>query len=302
MEHSLAIILVNWNGYALTRDCIQSLGKTSFPDYKIIVVDNGSVDDSATKLMEEFPNIKLIALPENKGFTGGNNRAMEFAIEAGFRYSLLLNNDTFVEPDFLEPLVNYLDNHTNTGAVQPLICFEYDRNTIWNAGSFFNRFWGTCYTIGYQKKLSAAYTQTKQVDWFTGCAFMVRNEALKKTGLFEEKLFTYYEDVDLSFRLRNQGYDLQFIPTSIVYHIAGMSGKSSVKGKEGFLSPNVHYYNVRNRIWILKKYTQIWDRPSVFLYHVFYFTAMLIYFCVRGRWGKLKACFNGIKDGLILQS
>jgi GT2 family glycosyltransferase len=300
MQHNLAIILVNWNGYALTRDCILSLNKTSYGGYTIIVVDNGSSDGSAIKLQEEFQEIKLIELKENIGFTGGNNRAMKFAIEAGYTYTLLLNNDTFVEPDFLEPLINYLNSNNNTGAVQPLIRFEHDRNIIWNAGSFFNSVWGYCYTKGYYKKVSHLYNQPVQVDWITGCAFMIRNEVLKKTGLFEEKLFTYYEDVDLSFRIRKLGYELHYIPESVVYHIAGMSGKSTTKGKEGFLHANVHYYNVRNRIWMLKKYIQIWNWPTVFMYHLFYFTGMIFYFLARGRWGKLNACYRGLKDGLIM--
>lgn len=301
MQHNLAIILVNWNGYAQTRDCIYSLSKTSFRDYRIIVVDNGSTDGSVVKLSEEFREIKLIELPHNIGFTGGNNRAMEYAIEQGFRYSLLLNNDTLVAPDFLEPLLTYMHSHPATAAVQPLICFEHDRNIIWNAGSFFNSLWGYCYTNGFNKPLSSEYKRSGKVDWITGCAFMVNNDALKKTGLFKESLFTYYEDVDLSFRLRSLGYDLQYIPESVIYHIAGMSGKSTTKGKEGFLHANVHYYNVRNRIWLLKKYIRIWQWPSVFVYHLFYFTGMLFYFLVRGRWSKWKACLRGIKDGLILQ-
>jgi GT2 family glycosyltransferase len=203
-----------------------------------------------------------------------------------------------VESGFLEPLLEYMNNHSNIGAVQPLICFEYDRNIIWNGGSFFNKFWGYFYTNGFLKKVNSVNLHSKKVEWITGCAFLIRNSALKKTGLFEEDLFAYYEDADLSFRLRNFGYDLQFIPESIVYHIAGMSGKSLTKAKEGFLYANVHYYNIRNRIWFLKRHVRFWQWPTVFMYHIFYFSGRLVYFLIRGRWEKLGACLKGIKDGI----
>jgi GT2 family glycosyltransferase len=96
------------------------------------------------------------------------------------------------------------------------------------------------------------------------------------------------------------GFDLQYVPESIVYHIAGMSGKSLTKEKEGFLNANVHYYNIRNRIWFLKKYIRIWNWPTVLVYHIFYFSGRLAYFLVRGRWEKLRVCIKGIKDGLIM--
>lgn len=301
MQPDLAIILVNWNGYALTKDCIDSLAKTSYQNYTIIVVDNGSEDGSAAKLKRDYQNIVLLELPENKGFTGGNNHAMEWAIKEGFKYSLLLNNDTFVESDFLEPLLQTMNEHPLVGAVQPLICFNYDRNKIWNAGSFRNPIWGYCYTQGYLQNRSEKFAQERKVDWISGCAFLVRNEALQQVGLFQENLFTYYEDVDLSYRLRNSGYELRFIPSSVIYHIAGMSGKSVSKGKEGFLHAQTHFYNVRNRIWFLKKYSNFLQLPTVFLYHVAYFTAMLIYFSLRARFTKLQACYKGIQAGLIMK-
>lgn len=298
MSKKIAIILVNWNGYSYTNDCIHSLQNASYTGYDIIVVDNGSADGSAAKLQLEHPGIILIPSTVNRGFAGGNNMAMEYAIQKGYEYSLLLNNDTFVEPGFLEPMVEYLEAHPNTAAVQPKIFFAHNRNLLWNAGSFFNRWWGIARTRGYAKKDRSAYQQTEKVDWITGCAFFVRNGVLQKSGLFAEKMFTYYEDVDLSFRIVQLGYDLIYLPAAVVYHIAGVSGKTVAKGKEGYLNASVHYYNVRNRIWILKKYTSAPYIPTVCLFHFFYFSFLLLYFLVRGRFQKLAACIKGIIDGI----
>ena len=303
MPSRVAIIIVNWNGYAMTKDCIKSI-LSACPPYqhqayifKIVVVDNGSSDQSATLLHEDFPEIQLIASNENHGFTGGNNLGMTWAIEQGYEYSFLLNNDTLVAPGFLAPLLSYMDEHPQTGAVQPRICFEHDRSLIWNAGAAYYTWLGITRTKGYNQPDGPQFSQPRAIDWITGCAFFIRNQVLKETGLFEKDFFTYYEDVDLSFKILDLEYQLHYIPSSVIYHIAGMSGKTTIKTKEGFLHANVHYYNVRNRIWIWRRYAKIWEWPSILAYHFIYFGTMMLYFLIRSRFKKFVAACKGIKDG-----
>jgi len=297
MQARVAIILVNWNGYAMTKDCINSILENPSSAYQIVVVDNGSTDGSVQKLREAFPQIHLIASSENLGFTGGNNLGMRWALEQGFDYSFLLNNDTFVGSGFLEPMLTFMDEHPQTGAVQPRICFAHDQSLIWNAGAAYHPWLGIATTRGYNKTDGPQFAQTMPLDWITGCAFFIRNEVLRQIGLFEPAFFTYYEDVDLSFRIVKAGYGLHYLPTSVIYHIAGMSGKTIAKGKEGYLHASVHYHNVRNRIWIWRRYSQVWNWPSILAYHLFYFVGMLLYFLMRGRLEKLAATWKGIRDG-----
>jgi GT2 family glycosyltransferase len=304
MSKKLAIILVNWNSYALTDDTLQSLYKTSYKEYDIICVDNASTDDSLKQLRTNHADIILLTCDQNTGFTGGNNKGMQYALAHGYAYTLLLNNDVAVESDFLEPLVQALDANENLGAVQPLIYFHHDRTLIWNAGSRYNKWLGVTKTIGYNKK-DAQHTYRNQnqgfvnkIDWITGCAFMVRTEVLKKVGLLYEPFFIYYEDVDLSFRIKNAGYDLGYAPASVIYHIAGMSHKSSKKTAEGYVSPKVHYLNARNHVWLLKKYTNLLHAPTVILYQSIYYLSVTGYFIIRGRWQKIKALYKGIGEGL----
>jgi GT2 family glycosyltransferase len=310
MSKKLAIILVNWNSYALTDDTLQSLYKTSYKDYDIICVDNASTDDSLSQLKTNHADIILLTCDQNTGFTGGNNKGMQYALEHGYVYTLLLNNDVAVESDFLEPLMQALDANENLGAVQPLIYFHHDRTLIWNAGSSYNKWLGVTKTIGYNKKDAdqkeryqnqgdtKATQPIQNIAWITGCAFMVKNEVLKKVGLLYEAFFIYYEDVDLSFRIKNAGYDLGYTPASVIYHIAGMSHKSSKKTAEGYVSPKVHYLNARNHIWLLKKYTNPLHAPTVILYQSIYYLSVTGYFIVRGRWQKIKALYKGIGEGL----
>jgi GT2 family glycosyltransferase len=128
---------------------------------------------------------------------------------------------------------------------------------------------------------------------------MVRTDLLKEIGLLKEEFFIYYEDVDLSFRIRKAGFELGYEPSSVIYHIAGMSHKSKQKGPEGFLNPKVHYLNARNRLWVLKQYTRKGFVPTVIIYQVGYYLAVSLYFILRGRFTKLGAWLRGMKDGLV---
>jgi GT2 family glycosyltransferase len=298
MQPSVAIILVNWNSYEFTNDCIASLKKVSYLNFRIVVVDNGSIDGSGKQLQQEQPDIIVLFSEDNKGFTGGNNIGLEYAIKNDFDYALMLNNDTFVEPDFLDHLVQYLEQNPNTGVVQPRIYFNHDRKLLWNGGTGYSYLIGWPYTHGESKLARPSHLRIKEIPWVTGCAFMVRTSILKQTGLLAQNMFIYSEDVDLSFRIKNSGYCLTYLPTSIVYHIAGSSNKKKVKDKEGIVNPIVHYLNQRNRIWVQKKYTPWYCVPTVILFNFFYITLIMGYFAARRRPKKLMAIINGVKDGI----
>ena len=298
MKKRVAIILVNWNSFDVTNDCILSIKKTVFPFYSIIVVDNGSTDGSADRLATLYPEMVFICSATNLGFTGGNNLGFRYSIENGFEYSILLNNDTFVEPDFLIHLVKYMDENPTVGIIQPRIHFNHNREKLWNGGSFYNKWLGYFYTSGFNRLPGPKYLTIKNVDWVTGCAFFTRNSILKQTGLLADNMFIYSEDVDLSLRIAALGYKLVYYPTSVIYHIAGMSNKSIVKVKEGFVNPVVHYLNQRNRIWVIKKYTPWFCIPTALLFNFFYIAAIMGYFAVRGRFTKLKAVSKALQDGL----
>jgi GT2 family glycosyltransferase len=297
----LAIVIINWNSYEVTHTTILSLHNTSFKEYDIILIDNHSTDGSLEKLATNFKDITILKSNENLGFAGGNNIGIQYAIDHGYKYTMLLNNDVEVESNFLEPLIEQLEGNSQIGAVQSLIYFHHDRNLVWNAGSTFNAFLGICSTPDYNKKdpQHLLRLKEKKIDWITGCAFMVRTELLAQIGGLNHQFFIYYEDVDLSFRIKEAGYQLAYVPKSVIYHIAGVSHKSKEKTKEGFISPKVHYLNSRNRIWFLKKYIKSYAIPSVLLYHIFYFSAVSVYFMIKRRWQKLKAWNRGIKDGLL---
>ena len=298
MDKKVAIILVNWNSFVFTDQCIRSINRMNYENADIILVDNGSADNSGIQLKEAHPGIVLIQAGDNKGSTGGNNLGMQYSIENGYVYSLLLNNDTLVENNFLDILVAFMDAHPEAGAVQPKIYFAHDHSLLWNGGSYFNQFLGYTYTKGYSQKEQREHNLLKEVDWLSSCALLTRNAVLVQTGLFADNLFLYYEDTDLSLRIKEKGFILMYNPASVIYHIAGMSNKSNTKKEEGYINPIVHYLNIRNRIWFLKKYTPVYFIPSVIIYNFFYIFLVLIYLTARKRFKKAKAVLSAVKDGI----
>lgn len=293
-DSSVAIILLNWNGFEFTKACIESLLQVKYRDFKIILVDNGSVDGSLHKLSGLFPDVLFLESKENLGFTGGNNLGMNYALEKGFDYILLLNNDTVVDKGFLSPLVERLKNSPNCAAVQPLIYFLHDRGKLWNAGGRYLKWLAKSETL-YNRFDSV---QPYSTDWITGCAIMVKSSLIQQIGLLDNTYFAYFEDVDWSLRMRKSGYELEVVPSSKIYHEAGASSKSKTTGREGFLDPRVHYLNVRNQLFQLRKYASFPYGILAWPFNMGKISLYAVYFIIRGRWSKLHAIHKGLVDGL----
>ena len=302
-RESIAILVLNWNSYELTKNCLESLFSCSYNSFRIYLVDNGSKDKSGNSLQLEFgKRLEFISLPENIGFTGGNNKAISQALKNEHDYIMLLNNDTEVEAGFIEPLIKQLNEGDNVGAVQPLIFALGTSDQIWNAGGLTNKFLGISRTLFEGRKYEEVKgIIPKKVDWLTGCCILIPTNILKEVGwALDGRFFAYHEDVDLSIRLRKKGYELNLVQESVIYHKSNASLKSSSKGKEGFLSPFLHYLNIRNHILLLRKHKDYFNPLGSFTTQVLKVLGYSIYFILRGRFGKLKAVAKGARDGLIL--
>ncbi len=276
-----------------------SLRKISYPNFKVILVDNGSDDDSGQALKLKFPEIKLIESKTNQGFTGGNNLGIRAAMKESFDYILLLNNDTVVEPEFLDPLVGFLENNMDYGAAQPKIMYEKERNMIWNAGGGYFRWFEMTWSVGIGQKDIGQYENEKDTPWITGCAILVRSSVIEKLGGLEDKFFAYYEDVEWSFRMRKSGFKLRFVPKSKIFHVASASSKKSEKTKEGIIPPIIHYYRTRNHLYLIRNHSN----PLSFVLSLIYQTAknasFILYLGLNGRFKKVKAILKGQYDGLF---
>ena len=297
-DASVAIILVNWNGFEFTTACLDSLRKVDYPDFRAILVDNASQNQEGERLKNAFPEIELICNSENLGFAGGNNTGIRKALEEGFSYVMLLNNDTIVEPDFLGQMIRKFSQNSRLGVVQPLICFLHDHTQIWSAGGKWNSIFGRAITLGDRRSVDNFNLTNQNLDWATGCCMLITREALLETGLLNESYFAYFEDVEWSLRFIEKGFEIALAAEAKIYHEAGASSKR--KHSEGTLSPKVFYYHVRNQFFLLRSQIHGFAIPFAWTYHSFRFLLWISYFCLRGRFQKLKSVARGIKDGITM--
>ena len=295
MPKPIAVILLNWNTKTHTERCINSIFKFADQNlFDIILADNGSSDGSLEYFQLKFPKIIYLDNRENLGFAEGNNRALNLSINNGYHFSMLLNTDTIIENDVITELYEFLINNDQAAAVQPAIYFLNQKDKLWNGELKFNSLLGLTYS---KKKLPAS---PKEVEWITGCCFLIRNEVLNQTGDFNPAYFLYYEDIELSFRIRAKGYHLYIQPQSKIYHEVGVSGQK--KNNEGTLSPIIHYYINRNRIWFLRRYGNKLYFILNFLYLFIYWFFVFVYFLLKGKKQKAKYLKKGILDGFLTSS
>jgi len=294
---SIAVILVNWKKYNLTSKCIDSLNKSNYKNFKIILVDNEYSEKSLIDLRNKHKELMVFKEKNNLGFAGGNNIGIRYALENDYDYIMLLNNDTEVKENFILPLVERIEKDHFLGAVQPLILNFSNKSIIWNAGGKLNKFLGLTSTRLNNNKLNSSIVFDDYTDWISGCCILIKSEILTKVGLLDEKFFNYYEDVDWSLRMKNLGYDLGFVKESIIYHHGSSSSKNK-KTKEGVISSKIHYFNIRNHILLLKKHKNLFNFFGIVFFQIIKTTSYIFYFLIKFRFNKLTMVLKGLKHGL----
>jgi len=242
----LSIIIPHHNGEELLFNCLESiLNQISIKDFEIIVVDNGSIDNSADKAKEKFPSINLLKSETNLGYSGGCNFG---AKNAKGEYTIFLNNDTLHTKNWIEELIGFLDKNPQAGAAQPKILNATNKDTFdyaGGAGGYIDKY---CFPFvrgrifNSLEKDSNQYDDVKKIFWASGAAFIIRTELLRELNYFDNIYFAYMEEIDLCWRLQALGLGIWNVPTSVVYHF----GKQTIK-ENTFKS---HYLNHRNS-WIL---------------------------------------------------
>jgi GT2 family glycosyltransferase len=247
----VTIVVLSWNGREDTLACLRSLRKASYEPFSVVVVDNGSSDGTLDAVRESFGDVELLPQTTNLGFAEGNNIGIRHALARGSDYVLVLNNDTRVDPDFLEPLVAAAEARSDAGAVCPKILFEDAPDRIWFAGASYDARRGYQGRLaGYRERDSAAFEGVRESDRATGTAMLVPADVLERVGGFDRELFAYSEDVDWSLRARAAGYRIYVVGDSRVYHsVSASSGGES--------SPDSIYYGVRNALVVAERHAPL---------------------------------------------
>lgn len=301
MDKSVHIIILNWNGYLLTRDCLISLRNIDYKNHRITVVDNASTDDSVDKLSKEFPEIELLRSNVNLGFAGGNNLALKYVKEMYKPdYFLLLNNDTAVEPSFLSALVKN-STDLSVGIIGSKIYFFDEPTRLWFAGGYFDRFSGDGRHYAYEQLDEGGNNKLCKVDFITGCCLMITKQLIEKIGYLDDSFFAYCEDLDYCLRAKKNGFDCLYVPDSIIYHKVSSSFKTQKTTTLGARSALAYYLNVRNRFFIYRKHRELINTVG-FIYSQFLFVMRyLIGFSVTFQFEKFKNVISGVRDGVFMK-
>jgi GT2 family glycosyltransferase len=267
---TIGIVIVHLNAYHDTSACLRSLQNISYPNVKVIVVDNGSVDASGARLRMEFPEMIHLRSNENLGFSGGNNLGIRYALEHGCEHILLLNSDTVITKSFLEPLVERLLSDPKIGAVGGKIyyyppAFGGHDKIIWYAGSF--QKWHTGFHhYGESEKDRGQYDTAAQTEYVCGCLMLMRGDVIWEIGGLSNEYFVYWEESDWCLRARELGYSCWYEPRSVIYH----NFKSAVKGEETAL---YSYMQTRNSFIFAKHHFH----GFLLLRHLFFYPIYLFY-------------------------
>lgn len=330
----VSIVILNWNGWEDTLECLESIFLMDYPNYQIVVVDNGSQDQSIERIrdyvrgklevkssftsgasssghhkMAEFTlneseneisvnriklddagQINLIKSEKNHGFAEGNNIGIKFALKyLDPGYVLLLNNDTFVENNFLEKLVGIAETDETIGIVGPKVCYYHRPEIINSAGVLMNWSSGIGTNLGIGDVDMGQFDKTLDLDALIGVCLLIRSSLFGKIGYLDKKFFLLLEETDFCIRAKRNDFKVVLHPESKVYHKEGFSGK---------LNPSSLYFTSRNRLFLIRKHQ---PKERILMYTVIICLRAILdsaFYMVKGEPGSSKAVITGVLHGL----
>lgn len=281
------IVILNWNNATDTLACLDAVAKLSYPRNAVLVVDNCSSDNSVELIRSRHPDVEILMLSQNLGYTGGNNRGIEKALHQGADYIWLLNDDTLVAPDSLQKLIDAAISEPSAGILGPKVYTYEARQTLLSAGGFF--------TAGYRVQQRGVgqpdqgqYDQLAEVDFVSGCAMLVRRALIEQTGMLDETFFAYEEDVEWCYRATQGGFKVLYVPQAHVWH-------PDTRMRDE-LSRRVVYYMARNRLLSIRKHRL---GVSVFWVTLLQELRTLAAWTLRGRWRHKREQRNALALALI---
>jgi GT2 family glycosyltransferase len=271
----VTIIVLNWNGKDDTLACLESLEQMTYPNYEVLIVDNGSGDDSVAAISARFPHRPVVETGANLGYAGGNNVGLRHALAQGADYALLLNNDTLVAPDFLEHLVGATQADPTIGVAGPTIYYHEQPDLIWSAGGAIDWRRGETWMVALNTPDSGQLgAGPRPVDFVTGCALLVKRAVMEQVGLLDERFFVYYEETEWCARAGRAGFKIVHVPQAQVWHKIPLDARDS--------SPTVQYYMTRNRLLFLKATGAGWRTWGYVLFAEY--LRRLISWSIKPRW------------------
>jgi GT2 family glycosyltransferase len=281
-------VILNTNRCQDTLECLASLARGTYPNHHVIVLDNASTDGSVEAIRSQFPQVELISLERNLGYTGNNNVGIRAAMEQGADWVFVLNEDTVVAEDCLEKLVAAAEGDSEVGIVGPLVYHHDEPTVIQSAGGTLDRRWFAVH-LGLNEEDHGQYDRPPYtVDYISGCAILVRRRVIEQIGGLDERLFYYWEETDWCTRAREHGWKVLLVPQARLWH----------KGVQRNYrpGPNVTYYNTRNRFMFLAQH----HAPlSVWVFAWLRTLLTLTSWTFRPKWREMRAHRDAMWQGTL---
>ena len=280
------MIIVGWNNYDNTRECLQSILNQQQIGTEIFLVDNGSKTEPLDNLSLLFPEINYIYSEKNLGFAAGTNLGLQKALSAGYKYFLIINNDTRADLLMLSELVKPLKDE-NVGLVAPFIYYYDTPDKIWSCGGFINNV--LLMPLDSHNVKKAVFNPTERT-FLSGCCYLMRRELLERVGLFDERFFLYFEDLDYCLRVNETKWKMMVIPTAKLYHKVSQSSGGQMSESERF------FYAKSSGLYFRKHINKTNALPIIFfrLGSALKMTTQLL---IRGRFNTTWSYLHGLYQG-----
>lgn len=227
-KQRVCIIVLGYNNIHDTLECLESIAKLEGDQYPVVFVDNGSEDKSSEYVGKFFPDVKIIRLPSNLGFSAGMNHGLDLVCKQGYEFCLMLNNDVILDKAMVNEMLLVADHHENCAVVMPRIFYlplkvrnRNSRRNIWSDGGYYRTFPPSIKLKDNRRNKNL--DNPRPIEFAPGCALLISCVALKRIGFFDEKYFLFYEDWDFSIRVRKASFSIWCAPKAILYHKVSQS-------------------------------------------------------------------------------
>lgn len=287
----ILVIILNWRQAVLTVECLETLRSMEGPTLDYLLIDNGSGDGSTEVFEKKIPWAAVLALPDNRGFAAATNMGLRKAINESYDFALLVNNDAFSEEDTLVKLL--AESSADTALISPKILYESNPSLIWYGGGRQHPQLLEMRDRGLGKIDGAKWSSTRDVDYLLGTFLLVNIKAASKTGLFDERFFFYYEDLDWSLRFRQDGFRLRVVGEARVNHRVS----ASTGGKD---NPLNLYYLARSSVVFFAKHARLGMPLSILVFRFGSAVKMLASLTFSGQFLSIRAYLAGLRDGIRL--
>lgn len=279
--------IVHWNRLNDTLECLESLCQQTYPNLHLVVIDNNSPDKGYQVIAERFPQAEILRNSKNMGAAGGYNTGLRHALEKNADYVLVLNNDTLLDPKAIELMVEACQP-AEVGMVSPMVYYASEPDKIWSAGGSVSPL---TLEMTDDHGRNRQFTGITERDFLTACAMLIKRPTLQKVGIFDELFFWYYDDSDLSLRVKQAGYKNLLVPQAKIWHkVSRSSGGSD--------SPLERYYMGLSSILFFRKHARAWQWFFIIPWRIGSGLKTLLRLFRKRRIDSVRAYLSGLWAGL----